>query len=146
MKKSTSIIFGFCLIIILGYGCKNSTRKDSKEANSATSKITTYCFRNEFPFKEEPLKKDIQELVLTVEGDTVKGDYNWLPAEKDQRRGTLTGNIVNDIIEAEYIFMQEGMKDTVEIKIFITDESAEISGGSPELGLTASLRKVDCNE
>lgn len=40
---------------------------------------------------------------------------NWLPYQKDSRKGTLDGTIINDTIHATWTFMQEGMKDTLKL-------------------------------
>lgn len=40
---------------------------------------------------------------------------NWLPYQKDSRKGKLDGIIKNDTIRATWSFMQEGMKDTLKL-------------------------------
>ena len=131
-------------------GCKEQQAdapiRDTTGPVIAETESVTYCFRNEFPYKEDLSKKDIQELIFSVKNGTVEGVYNWLPAEKDHRKGTFTGSLNNNLIEAEYSFMQEGQKRTSPIQIVLVSDAANISGGKPELGLTAAIKKVTCSE
>jgi hypothetical protein len=70
--------------------------------------------------------------------------YNWLPAEKDQRKGSLTGTLEGNSIKAKYIFIQEGIENSADISIQIEDNHATVSGGAPELGLESTLKKAEC--
>ena len=63
-----------------------------------------HCFRNETVFGED---KDVEELTVTIDGDAATGDYNWLPAFKDQRLGQFSGTVDGDTISATYEFAQE---------------------------------------
>ena len=51
-----------------------------------------------------------------INANKVNGDMNWLPKEKDRRKGTLSGTLNGDKIEAVWSFMQEGMKDTLAVE------------------------------
>jgi len=151
MKNKLTIIILSVFVGFLFIGCKNSNerKQDSndkdlekeKPADNITSKL---CFRNEYPFQDNPSMKDVEELTLSIEGEKVTGSYNWLPAQKDQRKGSLTGTIKDKMITAEYRFLQEGIEGTTQLIIIINDEKAEITGGDPELGLNATLAKIDC--
>ena len=152
MKNKLIIII---LVVFAGFffsKCKNS---DDQKANSKAEDLTEeaskdnksankFCFRNEFPFAGNPSMKDVQELTLLIDGEKVTGTYNWLPAEKDRRDGTLVGTIKGYVISAQYLYMQEGEGAAAELRIVLGDGKAEISGGAPELGLGASIVKVDC--
>jgi hypothetical protein len=50
------------------------------------------------------------------------------------------------MITAEYRFLHEGIEGTTKLIIKINDEKAEITGGDPELGLNATLAKIDCDK
>jgi len=154
MKNNLTIIILSMFVGFLFIGCKNSNEqkqdsntKDLKEDKSIEN-ITTnkLCFQNEYPFQDNPSMKDVEELTLSIEGEKVTGSYNWLPAQKDQRKGSLTGTIKDKMITAEYRFLQEGIEATTQLVIKINDEKAEITGGDPELGLNATLTKIDCNK
>jgi len=154
MKNKLTIII---LSVLIGFhfiGCKNSNEqkenlntKDLKEEKSEENIITNkLCFQNEYAFRDNPSMKDVEELTLLIEGKKVTGTYNWLPAQKDQRNGSLTGTIKDKMITAEYRFLQEGIEDTTELIIIIYDENAEITGGDLELGLNATIVKIDCDK
>lgn len=87
---------------------------------------------------------DVEELVFTVSGATASGAYNWLPQEKDQRRGTFSGAVSGNRIAASYQFSQEGQTAMAEILITVDEVQATVEGGAPELGLDATLPKVGC--
>jgi hypothetical protein len=50
-----------------------------------------------------------------IHGIKATGQMNWLPYQKDSRKGTLDGIIKNDTLHATWSFMQEGMKDTLKL-------------------------------
>lgn len=144
--------------------CTHSTTSEDTQnqekqtiENQFIEKVTvstkTECFRNETGYTDDSDKKDIEELVLKIEyqneNKKVTGVYNWLPAEKDQRRGTFEGILKDDIISANYIFMQEGIQDTVAITILLENNKVTINSIHPEneeLGLKTTIAKVDCQE
>lgn len=143
--------------------CSNSTNTESTENAQDTESHTTenqtiqettilnktQCFINEFPYQDGQYLKDIEELILTIEDQKVVGSYNWLPAEKDQRTGNFEGTLKDNKIDASYVFMQEGIKDTVLITIVLENDKAIISSVNKEdeeLGLNATLSKMDCKK
>ncbi|MCC8426846.1 hypothetical protein [Mucilaginibacter sp. UR6-11] len=65
--------------------------------------------------------KDSTSIELVVSGDKVTGTMNWLPYQKDSRKGTLNGIIKNDELLATWNFMQEGMKDTLKLNFLLKD-------------------------
>lgn len=85
----------------------------------------------------------MQEIQLTINGDKVTGIYNWLPAYKDKRKGSLKGIIRNDTIICQYNFSQEGTVDSANLIIILTNKKAIISGGKVELGLNATISEID---
>jgi hypothetical protein len=117
-------------------GCYNSNTDEAEKI--------TLCFRNENPHHNMPTLKDIEELNLFLKNGKVTGTYNWLPAEKDKREGSLSGSINTNVIKALYTFEQEGIKDTTLIKIVLLNNKAVITGGSLELGLNTTIDKIDC--
>ena len=56
----------------------------------------------------------------------VSGNYNWIPAEKDQRKGTLDGTLTDNTVTAQYRFIQEGMEQTTTLKIRLMDDKAQV--------------------
>ena len=135
--------------------CKDASDKKDKQPMEEVNSETTnekevindkLCFQNDYVYNDDKSMKDFLKLVLNIDDQKVLGTYDWLPAEKDQRKGKLIGILEKDLVTADYIFSQEGVIDTVEVKIIISPEEAKISGGNAELGLSASLRKVDCKK
>ena len=139
---STNLSLGILLIISL-ISCQNRTG-DQEAGNTKSVKEESLCFKNEYPFKDNSGQKDIEELRLQISGNKVSGSYNWLPAYKDQRKGTITGSIHDNIVQATYSFMQEGVTDSASLKITLTHNEAQISSDQQELGLAATLDKVEC--
>jgi hypothetical protein len=60
--------------------------------------------------------QDSTSIELVIKNNKVTGLMNWLPYQKDSRKGTLTGTIDNNVIQATWHFMQEGMKDTLNLQ------------------------------
>lgn len=101
------------------------------------------CYRNEYPFVDGP-GRDVLSLNVTVDGGRATGDYAWRPAFKDRREGRFEGSLDDGSIEATYAFVQEGRADTSPITIRLEPERAVVAGGRAELGLAATIERVDC--
>lgn len=153
MKNKKNIKTIFLISLVFGtLSCTNSYKQKPSETGAIpkneeiqkTEANKTHCFRNEYNFTDEPSVKDVQEIQLTINGDKVTGTYNWLPAYKDQRKGSLKGIIRNDTIICQYNFSQEGSEDSVNLKIVLINKKAIISGGKVELGLNATISEIDC--
>lgn len=138
------------IILVLSAGCsKNNGRDVEQQTSRETDRIeaassTQHCFRNEYPFDDEPDQRDIEELVVVIDGSHATGDYNWIPVYKDSRLGRFDGTIQNDSISASYEFEQEGQSETAIISITLEKGQAIIKGESPEPGLDSTLARVDC--
>lgn len=61
-------------------------------------------------------KQDSTSVELVIKGNKVSGQMNWIPYQKDSRKGKLDGVIAGDTIKATWTFMQEGMTDTLGLK------------------------------
>ncbi|MAU70699.1 MAG: hypothetical protein CML04_01265 [Pseudozobellia sp.] len=133
IKELNKLIIVSCLMLL---GCKESKKENSGEE--------MLCFRNEYAYNDSSGLKDVEELNLTILDGKVNGSYNWLPAEKDQRKGDFTGTLTGDIIKATYTFSQEGTESTAELTIELEDDKAIVTGGKEELGLNRTLTQVNC--
>lgn len=122
------------VILVLFSSCASKT---------AVEKTITHCFKNEQPYEQGKMK-DVTFLQLTVNGAQVVGKYDWLPAEKDQRKGVLSGTISNQVITAKYTFTQEGQKEECTLKITLLKDRAIIDGPD-KLGVDETLLKVSCH-
>ena len=138
------IILSTLAAVLLYVSCKNPK---NEEISSENVKVATeqLCFRNEYPFPDSTENIDVLNLDLQIKGDSVTGNYNWLPALKDQRNGTLEGTIQNKTINATYRYMQEGMEATAEITIMLKDDKAIVTGDNPQSGLDTEVAKIDCS-
>lgn len=77
-----------------------------------------YCFVR----TEGSSNQDTTTVHLIVNANTVQGEMQWLPKEKDSRRGSLTGTIADDEIIAVWSYMQEGMEDTMTVAFRLSSQ------------------------
>ncbi|RZA03969.1 MAG: hypothetical protein EOP47_00965 [Sphingobacteriaceae bacterium] len=115
-----------CLILaiaLIATAC-NSVGDKSEGAAADTLAVATtprtpnphaLCFLR----TEGTKNRDTTSIELVIKGDTVTGLMNWMPYEKDSRKGKLNGTIKNDTINALWSFMQEGMTDTISLKFTV---------------------------
>ncbi|WP_158827146.1 hypothetical protein [Mucilaginibacter lacusdianchii] len=104
---------------------KNSTA-DSIVTNTKTKTDTITTERDipsalvngteHFLHTEGTNHQDSTTVTLNLKGGTVTGQINWMPHEKDSRKGKLAGTRSGDMIDAVWTFMQEGMTDTLKLK------------------------------
>lgn len=74
--------------------------------SNAKTKDGEYCFR-----KVE--NKDVTDVTLSINGNTVTGKMDWVPFEKDSARGTLSGSLMqNGEMNLIYNYMIEGSNQT----------------------------------
>jgi hypothetical protein len=66
---------------------------------------------------------------------------NWIPDQKDSRKGTLEGTVKGDNIDAVWSFMQEGMKDTLSLKFKLNNN--ELSQKPLKLNVTSGRDQTD---
>ena len=114
-----------CLASLLIASCSsNSNKTENKDAGKADSTNviannaatdTSRCFL----LTEGKKNQDSTTIELAIKNDKVIGQMNWLPYQKDSRKGTLTGIAKGDTINAVWSFMQEGMKDTIGLKLVL---------------------------
>lgn len=126
-----NIILG-CLASIAMVSCSSNQNKNAATdavvagdtlAKAATTRqtdntptISSLCFLH----TEGARHQDSTSIELVIKGSEVSGQMNWLPYEKDSRKGKLNGTVSGDTINAKWTFMQEGMQDTVGVKFKLT--------------------------
>jgi hypothetical protein len=113
MKVFQSLVF-----LALGISACTNSNHANTDAISDTSKTTskppieTLCF-----LRTEGLKKqDTSYVQLVINGDKITGIFAHMPYEKDSRIGTLLGTKQDDLIKGIWIYMQEGMQDTLDVE------------------------------
>jgi hypothetical protein len=66
--------------------------------------------------------QDTTSLKLIIEGDNVNGNFAHYPKEKDRRVGTIKATKSGDLIKGTWIFMQEGVNDTLQVEFKLDGE------------------------
>lgn len=108
----------FCLFGL--FSCQSSTRNDHRTINdtlSETDPLTRtdqekkYCFLR----LEGTQQQDSSYIQLVVRNETVSGVYNVIPHEKDARRGTVLGELNDEVFDLVWTFTQEGLQDTLRV-------------------------------
>ena len=140
--KSITQILSLLFLSIIVTGCS----EQDEESQAANLEITDgkHCYKNEYPFDGGSGAKDVMQLTIIVQGNAVTGSYNWLPAFKDQRTGAFEGTIKNGVVEADYVFMQEGKEGKADIEIKLLETEAVVKSSAVELGLSSNIEKVKC--
>jgi len=127
-------------------GNENKTADTTKAVSTDTAKDITlnapaqnmdYCFLR----TEGTSNQDTTAVHLNVNAGKVTGEMQWLPKEKDARKGTLEGAITGNDVKAVWTFMQEGMKDTMAVAFQL---SAQQLGQKP-FKVTKDGRQVTDN-
>jgi hypothetical protein len=67
--------------------------------------------------------RDTMKVHLAINGTLVEGSMDYMPYEKDARRGLLSGTVTDDIIKVRWTFSQEGLKDTLSLDLRLTEEA-----------------------
>ncbi|MBC9795462.1 hypothetical protein [Sinomicrobium weinanense] len=137
--------------------CKNNTKEKEQNEESVQTEsqapappaTTNLCFLTTGKDIErgDRVIRDSTILTLQLKGEKVSGIFNWFPAEKDGRSGTIDGILKDDMISGKYTFTQEGMTETQDIRIEITEQEARITtnpGKQGEFLLTAE--KTVCKD
>jgi hypothetical protein len=133
-----------CTVLLFFVNC-NTKNSEAKKIEIEPETAQSLCFRNEYTFPDSTENIDVLELNLTILKDAVSGNYNWLPALKNQRNGFLNGTINENTVKATYHFMQEGVEQTTAITIVLRDDKAIITGDNPTSGLDTEVEKITCN-
>ncbi|HET8809247.1 MAG TPA: hypothetical protein VFM65_03170 [Flavobacteriaceae bacterium] len=153
MKK---LIFLFCCFLI--FACQEhnkkkvpqTSEKPTEESTGKTSNLPeNLCFLSIVGSSKVDGKTVQDSLVLNlkIRNNKVSGVYNWIPAEKDVRRGTIVGEKQENSIRGEYLFMQEGKKQAQSIFINLHDDYAKVTTNAGKQGeMVVEIEKVDCKK
>ncbi|HCN83067.1 MAG TPA: hypothetical protein DIT07_05515 [Sphingobacteriaceae bacterium] len=111
------VVQSLVLLIFCITACTNSNN-NSTETHSDTTKtnkeplIETLCF-----LRTEGLKQqDTAYVQLVINGDKITGVFANIPYEKDSRIGTILGTKQDHLIKGIWVYMQEGMQDTLDVE------------------------------
>lgn len=151
-----SLNTSICLILTtLCFACgKKENTTDQTTSVPETKAITdTYCFRQ---LSSNGSVTDSLFIQLTVNGDSITGIWNWLPAEKDKMVGTLAGTIHNNEAKTIYTYTAEGQTAKEEKLFKIDGDTLRIKNGELEerngvwmlknetIPYNESVPRVDC--
>ena len=81
--------------------------------------VTSLCFVR----TEGKNNVDSTYIQVVVKNNTITGEMNWLPFQKDTRKGLLNGTMSGDTIKAVWTFKQEGMTDTMRLEFKLDDHN-----------------------
>lgn len=146
MKPSLRLAALFAALTIIGCADRESVPDVSASPPPAVQVplLERHCFREVFELPDAQGEEDVLELLVMTSGANATGQYNWLPARKDRRIGTIDGRYDDGVVEATYNYEQEGRASEETIVIELGDNAATVSGGPPELGLGGTITRVDC--
>ncbi|MCC8407999.1 hypothetical protein LJ707_03600 [Mucilaginibacter sp. UR6-1] len=160
MNIKTLNILGIAAIFAACNSNPNTKTADSIAADSAASDTSAQtaaapghvCFLR----TEGTQNQDSTKIHLMIAGDKVTGDMQWLPKEKDARKGTLEGTQDGNTIKAIWTFNQEGTKDTMAVEFNfpgdkLTQKPYKVNAKDgrqqtdTKAGYTVVYEKVDCD-
>lgn len=119
--KRIFILFTAAFSII---ACTANLSDEGKKADTVLTSGTsgnsqeTLCFQK----LSGTSNQDTARIKLIVEADQVRGDFSNIPYEKDSRIGTIQAKKDGDLIKGLWIYMQEGMSDTLEVEFMLMDK------------------------
>lgn len=78
----------------------------------------TICFQK----LDGTANQDTSSIRLIIDGEQVSGKFSNMPFEKDSRVGTIQATKNGDLIKGVWIYMQEGMNDTLDVEFKLSDD------------------------
>ncbi|RYE29280.1 MAG: hypothetical protein EOP48_32735 [Sphingobacteriales bacterium] len=155
MKKQLLLLAGITFFA----SCKESVKeKEIVTEDTTIEKVTvpTESGEDKMCFLKVISKDSIMIDVLR-KGDSVSGNFNWKPLEKDKKMMTYKGTINGNTVNAIGIAMAEGMTNREELIFTIDGDNATVKFGEmkesddgvwrykDKKGVgTEMLQKVDC--
>ncbi len=73
--------------------------------------------------------KDSSHIEIYFSGAEFSGIYDWIPFEKDARRGTVQGTLKpkgkNRLLKGTWTYMQEGMKQELPFEALVSEQTLQ---------------------
>lgn len=91
-------------------------QQDSAVAVSHSLGNGHYCYIR----TEGTSNQDTTKVHFVINEHDISGEMDWLPYEKDSRKGTLQGSIDGEDVKVQWTYMQEGMQDTLHLQFRLT--------------------------
>lgn len=137
------VLFGILLFVIL------TTKPQPKD--TSTFETPTQSLKQCYIWNTEA--GDSATLILSIKDTNVEGSFTFLPAEKDSKRGILTGTLsalsgdsATRTIYGWWNVLAEGMNSKEEILITLTGKTAAVGFGEMKEKDDGSFVYVDVNK
>lgn len=105
--------------------CTSTSTNNSNEDTAASglndlteASSSTVCFQK----LDGNANQDTSFIQLVIEGEQVSGEFSNKPFEKDSRVGKIQATKKDDLIKGVWVYMQEGMHDTLEVEFKLSDD------------------------
>ncbi|MXV14947.1 hypothetical protein [Hufsiella ginkgonis] len=120
MKKPYLLV-----LMLLFAACTNSATNPANDSTAIADNTENAVKKHEeinscFEHLEGTDSTDVTALHLVINNDEVTGELNWIPKEKDARKGMIRGTRQGDLIRGIWTFSQEGMSDSLEVEFKIS--------------------------
>ncbi len=150
--KSICILLAVLMTLAACTG-KNKGGKQTPELNDSGKAVRILCFEK----LGGTANQDTSSVRLHLAGDKVSGEFSIKLFEKDSRVGTVQAVRENDLIKGLWFYMQEGIKDTLDIEFKLSDDKLVQKNYTvdPKTGrevfsegsvFNIVFQKVDCRE
>jgi hypothetical protein len=103
--------------------CTSKPDKSGAETSDTTVAATTDVATTEpvsqtvcFQKLDGTANQDTTRLKLNIDGSNVSGEFGSYPKEKDRRVGKITATKDGELIKGVWVYMQEGMNDTLQVE------------------------------
>jgi len=145
-----------CMLAFASCTQERASQSTTAETASAadSSKEVTMLDKERYCFVSSE-NRDTTKVAFTITDNQVIGQMDWIPFEKDAKKGSLKGTIDGNIVRALWTYMQEGVQDTVTVsfnvspdrleqKPFIYNEKSQRLQTDESAGFTIKYTKGDC--
>jgi hypothetical protein len=138
-----------CLSVLSLLSCKEKEQNETVNENNDNAAVAEnvtekYCFLKVSPYSPEYNKDRVvaDSIVFEFEkkGDSVYGVLNWLPYEKDTKRSTFKGTLIDGKGRAIAETMAEGMEYKEELHFSVNNNTANITYGAMQQDSTGIWR------
>lgn len=147
--RSLLLLALFPLLLACGTTPDSAREPDEsteKPASPVLAPPEIFCYKNIFPYTDGSGLKDVEEMTLIVMQGIVTGVLATVPAEKDSRKGKLTGIREDGVFNLSYVFFQEGVLDTGFIRVTLSEDAAHLSSEDPNFWVPKKINKVPCDQ
>lgn len=119
----TNILLALLILssLVFLWACGQSSSVKNQHELPEDSNIDTAPQQRCFLRVDGTAQQDSTFVQIQFKGDSIEGIYNWIPYEKDGRKGTLKGKRVEDTLDVVWSYVQEGISDTLHT-VFILEK------------------------